>query len=645
MHEAVKHVRRTRVLVVPTAVAALAACLALFTAAAHASSSSVYVSNAATNGAGGISQYDVVSTFDDALSPKAIPTVAAGDAPSPIAVSPDGKSVYVTNVLTNGTGGVSEYDVGAGGELSPKTVPTVAAGDKPDGIAISPDGKSVYVTNSGTHGPAGVSEYDVGAGGELSPKATPAVASGDEPLGIAVSPDGQSVYVVNLNTDGADGVSEYDVGAGGALSPKAVPTVAADLAPAGIAISPDGQSVYVTDDSADLVSEYGVGAGGELSPKGTATIAAGSGPVGIVVSPDGRSVYVTNVNTNGSGGISEYDVALGGQLSPKTTPTAAAGNQPDGIAISPDGKNVYVANFGTNGAGGVSEYDVGAGGELSPKAAPTVTAGNEPSGIALAPNQGPSASFAVAPAPPGLPSQFDASASSDADGTVVGYIWDFGDGAPLQLGRPTMTHSYAKTGTYTARLTVTDDDGCSTTFVFTGQTAYCNGGAAATTTRTFAVSVPTLPPASTPGSGPAPVLSSLRVSPRTFSLTGRRVNGRCVKSIRSNNAGKRCRRPIELTISYKLSAETTVTITLGRELAGRNVNGHCDRPTRANDKHRHCTRLVPVRGRITRTAVVGDNRSPFRGAIGGRNLGPGTYQLIATPNRGAPHTTTFTIAS
>ena len=52
---------------------------------------------------------------------------------------------------------------------------------------------------------------------------------------------------------------------------------------------------------------------------------------------------------------------------------------------------------------------------------------------------------------------FDASGSSDSDGTIVDYAWDFGDGA-LGSGEST-THSYSQPGTYTVTLTVTDDDG------------------------------------------------------------------------------------------------------------------------------------------------------------------------------------------
>lgn len=57
----------------------------------------------------------------------------------------------------------------------------------------------------------------------------------------------------------------------------------------------------------------------------------------------------------------------------------------------------------------------------------------------------------------GLEVALDASASSDADGTVESYAWDLGDGRTA-TGR-TLRHTYAAAGTYTVTLTVTDDDG------------------------------------------------------------------------------------------------------------------------------------------------------------------------------------------
>jgi uncharacterized repeat protein (TIGR01451 family) len=63
--------------------------------------------------------------------------------------------------------------------------------------------------------------------------------------------------------------------------------------------------------------------------------------------------------------------------------------------------------------------------------------------------------------PPGAiasgPLTFDGTPSSDADGTVVGYAWTFGDGA-TGTG-PTPSHVFARPGRYTIALTVTDDDG------------------------------------------------------------------------------------------------------------------------------------------------------------------------------------------
>ena len=85
-------------------------------------------------------------------------------------------------------------------------------------------------------------------------------------------------------------------------------------------------------------------------------------------------------------------------------------------------------------------------------------------------NRPPVASFTASPAGP-LAVALDGSASSDPDGSVTGWRWEFGDGSPVDsTSGPTVSHTYGAAGTYAVTLTVTD-----------------GGGATGSTTRDVAV--------------------------------------------------------------------------------------------------------------------------------------------------------------
>lgn len=56
----------------------------------------------------------------------------------------------------------------------------------------------------------------------------------------------------------------------------------------------------------------------------------------------------------------------------------------------------------------------------------------------------------------GVQVSFFSTGSSDSDGSISAYLWDFGDGATSSLVNP--THAYASAGSYTVSLTVTDND-------------------------------------------------------------------------------------------------------------------------------------------------------------------------------------------
>ncbi len=171
--------------------------------------------------------------------------------------------VYVTSSADNQ---VLQFGVGSAGVLSPLTPPAVTVNNLSSGVAVSPNGRWVYVTTF-----AGVAQFDLGQGGVLTPM-TPAAVAATGAVSVVASPDRRSVYV--LSVQGA--IFQFTVGADGSLSPKNPASVFLSIPPpfeaAGLAISPDGRSVYAVNagtaaNQSNLVYQFDVGRTGLCHPR------------------------------------------------------------------------------------------------------------------------------------------------------------------------------------------------------------------------------------------------------------------------------------------------------------------------------------------------------------------------------------------
>ena len=127
----------------------------------------------------------------------------------------------------------------------------------------------------------------------------------------------------------------------------------------------------------------------------------------------------------------------------------------------------YVWEFGSEGGSSLKNatHTFAAEGDVSIKLTVTDDAGDEGTvtkavTLTLPAPGGPTADFAVACS--SLDCTF-ADLSSDADGTIVAWAWEFGDSDESTEQNPVHHYDAAVRTLFTARLTVTDDDGLTST--------------------------------------------------------------------------------------------------------------------------------------------------------------------------------------
>jgi DNA-binding beta-propeller fold protein YncE len=404
-------------------------------------------------------------------------------------VSPNGRFLYTANEA-----GVSPFAINPDGSLTPIACPgsSCSAGLEPFGLAVSPNGLFLYVTNYGSGGASTVSPFAINADGSLTPIACtpPNCNAGTGPFAVAVSPNGLFLYVTNSGSK----VSPFAINPDGSLTPIACtpPGCEAPTDPIAVAVSPNGQFLYSANFSfSQTVSPFGINGNGSLTRITCVAPSCNTGadPRGVAVSPNGQFLYTAN---NTSDTVSPFTINADGSLTPIACPgtSCKTGNAPVGVAVSPGGRFLYVSNEGST----VSPFTINADGSLTPIACAgtSCNTGNNPffQSLAISPDQAPSAAFTGTAGFAGRPTRIDGSGSSASPGQAVArYDWEFGDGSSAPNGGATPTHAYAAPGAYTVSLTVTDDAGCSTAQIFTGQTMSCNGGPSAHTSHQVTITV------------------------------------------------------------------------------------------------------------------------------------------------------------
>jgi YVTN family beta-propeller protein/VCBS repeat-containing protein len=274
-------------------------------------------------------------TVIDTIHRSVVATIDVDDVPIGVAVTPDGKKVYVSSFDTNT---VSVIDAATNTVTS-----MIELGDRsPELMAISPDGKTLYVTTTVYDPEFPDGNFVLSSGITKISTATNRITGtvknvGLVPYGITVSRDGKKVYVIaEVESDG-----EYTTGvfvfSSGSTTAKQIFGVGPR--PEAVTVSPDGKTAYIGDFATGLISVVETTRYTVID-----TLVADPETIDeLVVSPDGSLLMVLNFVTHA---VDVYDATDSYQfLTSVPTNATTEINFPE-AALSPDGQQLYYTSDG-----------------------------------------------------------------------------------------------------------------------------------------------------------------------------------------------------------------------------------------------------------------------------------------------------------
>lgn len=249
---------------------------------------------------GDAKQADVI----DLVTRKSVGKVPLGDDPEIFDISPDGKTLYVSNE--------EDAELGVIDLATKKRTGAVKVGQEPEGVKVSPDGKWVFVTSEVA---SMVHAVDAATG-----KVVKNIPVGKRPRRFAFNADASELWVSNELGASLSVISLKDMAVSHTIPFQVKGMRADDISPVDMKLSTDGKTMYVGLGRANHVAFVNA-----IDKTVGTLVLTGKRAWGLGLSSDGSRLWVAN-------GLSD-DVTVIDTAAGKALKTIPVGRVPHSVVL------------------------------------------------------------------------------------------------------------------------------------------------------------------------------------------------------------------------------------------------------------------------------------------------------------------------